>query len=65
MHPDNLGYPVHRLTTDELRRYRRALEHSLTCIPAGTPVRELLHTRLVEVLGEEECRAQLQLTGGR
>jgi hypothetical protein len=65
MHLDEPGYPVHRLTTDELRRYRRALEHSLTCIPAGTPVRELLHTRLVEVLGEEECRAQLQPTGGR
>jgi hypothetical protein len=37
---------VHALTTYELRRYRRALEHSLKSIPAGVPVRELLHARL-------------------
>lgn len=65
MHTEKPGYPVHALTTYELRRYRRALEHSLKCIPAGTPVRDLLHTRLAEVLAEEECRAQLQVACGR
>jgi hypothetical protein len=54
---DQPRYPVHALSRDELRRYRRALEHSLTGIPAGAPVHELLHTRLAEVLVEEECRA--------
>lgn len=65
MHTEKPGHPVHVLTMYELRRYRRALEHSLKCIPAGTPVRDLLHTRLAEVLAEEECRAQLQVTCGR
>ncbi|MDQ2814053.1 MAG: hypothetical protein M3Z75_19840 [Actinomycetota bacterium] len=65
MHTEKPGYPVQALTTDELRRYRRALEHSLRYIPAGVPVRDLLHTRLAEVLAEEECRAQLQVTCGR
>jgi hypothetical protein len=61
VHSDQPRYPVHALTTYELRRYRRALEHSLTGIPAGAPVRELLHTRLAEVLVEEEGRAALKV----
>ncbi len=51
---------MHALTTYELRRYRRALEHSLKGIPAEAPVREQLSSRLAEVVAEEECRAQLQ-----
>ena len=64
MRADQPSHPVHVLTTYELRRYRRALEHSLTAIPVGTPVRELLHARLVEVLAEEECRVRLELACG-
>jgi hypothetical protein len=64
MRPDKPRHPVHALTTYELRRYRRALEHSLKAIPAGVPVRELLHARLDEVLAEEECRARLQVACG-
>ena len=51
---------MHALTTYELRRYRRALEHSLKGIAADAPVRERLYARLAEVAAEEECRAQLQ-----
>jgi hypothetical protein len=60
MRTDNPRYPVHALTTYELRRYRRALEHSLKGIPADAPVRERLYNRLAEVIAEEEGRAQLQ-----
>jgi hypothetical protein len=64
MHTDKPSYPVHALTTYELRRYRRALEHSLKAVPGHAPVRELLHSRLAEVLAEEECRARLHTTCG-
>jgi hypothetical protein len=64
MRQDTPSHPVHALTTYELRHYRRALEHSLKTIPAGVPVRELLHARLSEVLAEEECRAHLQVACG-
>jgi hypothetical protein len=57
---DNPKHPVYALTTYELRRYRRAIEHSLNGIPADAPVRERLYARLAEVVAEEECRAQLQ-----
>jgi hypothetical protein len=60
MRTDHPRHPVHGLTTYELRRYRRALEHSLNGIPPDAPVRERLYTRLAEVVAEEECRAQLQ-----
>jgi len=60
MRSDNPRHPVHALTTYELRRYRRALEHSLKGIAADAPVRERLYARLAEVAAEEECRAQLQ-----
>lgn len=64
MRNDKPSHPVHALTTYELRRYRRALEHSLKTIPVGVPVRELLQARLSEVLAEEECRAQLEVACG-
>lgn len=64
MRTDKPSHPVHALTTYELRRYRRALEHSLNGIPAHAPARELLHTQLAEVLAEEECRARLQVVCG-
>jgi hypothetical protein len=60
MRSDNQRHPVHALTTYELRRYRRALEHSLKGIPTHAPVRERLYARLAEVVAEEECRAPLQ-----
>lgn len=60
MRTDNPRHPVYALTTYELRRYRRALEHSLKGISADAPVRERLRSRLAEVVAEEECRARLQ-----
>lgn len=53
-------HPLPALTTYELARYRRELEHALTAIPAST----LLHTRLAEVLAEQESRASLRDDGG-
>ncbi len=60
MSTDTPRHPVHALTTYELRRYRRALEHSLKGIPSHAPVRQRLNARLAEVVAEEECRTQLQ-----
>jgi hypothetical protein len=60
MRTDHPRHPVHALTTYELLRYRRALEHSLEGIPADAPVRERLRTQLAEVVAEEECRVRLR-----
>jgi hypothetical protein len=52
-------HPMYALTTYELSRYRRELEHALTALPEHAPVRELLQGRLAEVLTEEESRARI------
>jgi hypothetical protein len=48
MRQEQPSRPVHALTSDEPRRHRGALEHSLNTIPAGVQVRDL-HARLSEV----------------
>jgi hypothetical protein len=60
MTPDTPRHPLPALTTYELARYRRELEHSLTVIPATAPVRALLQTRLAQILAEQETRARLK-----
>jgi hypothetical protein len=52
-------HPTHALTTYELSRYRRELEHALKELPAHAPVRELLHGKLAEVLAEEDSRIKI------
>ena len=52
-------HPMHELTTYELSRYRRELEHALTALPEHAPVRELLHGKLAEVLAEEHSRTKI------
>ena len=52
-------HPMHALTTYELSRYRRELEHALRELPEHAPVRELLRGKLAEVLGEEVSRAKI------
>ena len=52
-------HPIHALTTYELSRYRRELEHALKVLPEHAPVRELLQGKLAEVLAEEDSRAKI------
>ena len=52
-------HPMHALTTYELARYRRELEHALKELPDHAPVRELLRGKLAEVLAEEDSRAKI------
>ena len=52
-------HPLHALTTYELSRYRRDLEHALKVLPEHAPVRELLQGRVAEILAEEESRAKI------
>jgi len=48
--------PMHALTTYQLSRYRRELEHALKALPEHVAVRELLGGKLAEVLAEQEGR---------
>jgi len=54
------GHPVPALTTFELGRYRRELEHAITGIAPDAPVQEDLHRKLGEVLAEQESRTHIQ-----
>jgi hypothetical protein len=53
-------HAMHALTTYELARYRRELEHALKTLPRHAEVRMLLQRRLTDVLDEQQARAQLQ-----
>jgi hypothetical protein len=46
------------LTTFELARYRRELEHAIKTLPETVEVRELLQQRLAEVVAEVDDRAR-------
>jgi DNA-binding transcriptional regulator/RsmH inhibitor MraZ len=52
-------HPLHALTTYELSRYRRQLEHALQALPEHAVVRELLRGKLTEVLAEQESRVAI------
>jgi hypothetical protein len=52
-------HPLHALTTYELSRYRRELEHALKELPTDAPVRELLQAKLAEVLAEQRSRTKI------
>jgi DNA-binding transcriptional regulator/RsmH inhibitor MraZ len=49
-------HPLHALTTYELSRYRRQLEHALEALPEHAAVHELLREKLAEALAEQESR---------
>ena len=53
-------HPMHALTTYELTRYRRELEHALKTLPEHVEVRALLQQRLTAVTDEQQARTQLQ-----
>ena len=54
------GHPVPALTTFELGRYRRELEHAIKGISPDAPVQEDLRRKLGEVLAEQESRTRIQ-----
>jgi hypothetical protein len=59
---DQPEYPLHALTTFELRDYRRQLESAVAFFDRQDPVppvRHRLQARLDEVLAEQESRARL------
>ena len=51
-------HPLPALTTYELSRYRRQLEHALKALPGHAPVRGQLQQRLAEVMAEQHSRTQ-------
>jgi hypothetical protein len=52
-------YPVSQLTTSELTRYRRELEHAVKRIAPDAPVQTELHRRLDVVLAEQDEREKI------
>jgi hypothetical protein len=52
-------YPVCQLTTSELTRYRRELEHAVKGIAPDAPVQTELHRRLDAVLAEQDEREKI------
>jgi hypothetical protein len=58
-------YPVYQLTTSELTRYRRELEHAVTGISPGAPVQAELRRRLDVVLAEQDEREKMAGRGGK
>ncbi len=55
-------HPLHALTTFELERYQRELQHALTVLPERVTVRELLQGKLAEVLAEQHSRTKIAAT---
>jgi hypothetical protein len=53
---DSPRHPLPALTTYELSRYRRQLEHALKALPGHAPVRELLQQQLAEAIAEQDSR---------
>jgi hypothetical protein len=52
-------HPVHQLTTSELTRYRRELEHAVKGISPEAPVQTELRRRLDVVLAEQDEREKI------
>jgi hypothetical protein len=55
-------YPLHALTTYELRGYRHDLESAIAFFDQQTPVppaRDQLQARLADVIAEQDDRARL------
>jgi hypothetical protein len=52
-------HPLGALTTAELTRYRRELEHALKALPGHAAVRQQLQARLADVQAEQESRAAI------
>lgn len=60
--PVTVEEPQHRvsqLTTSELARYRRELEHALKTLPEHATVRATLSAKLDDVLAEQQDRVRI------
>ena len=57
-------HPLPAMTTYELSRYRRDLEHALRSLPVGAPARQVLGQRLDGVLAEQQSRDDAVRTSG-
>ena len=58
-------HPLDALTTYELSRYRRQLEHALKAVPGHDPVRAGLQQRLADVQAEQHSRTTITATSGQ
>jgi hypothetical protein len=56
-------HPVSALTTYELARYGRELEHAVKTLPEHASMRELLQQRLTAVLAEQDERVHIRQAG--
>jgi hypothetical protein len=52
-------HPLPALTTYELARYHRDLDHAVRALPARAPALALLRQRLAEVVAEQDSRATI------
>ena len=52
-------HPLGALTTAELTRYRRELEHALKTLPDHATVRDQLKAKLADIQAEQESRASI------
>jgi hypothetical protein len=52
-------HPIAQLTTSELARYRRELEHAVKGISDDAPVQATLRSKLDEVLAEQVEREKI------
>jgi hypothetical protein len=62
--PAEPKHPMHALTSYELNRYRRDLEHAVAHL-GQAPVVADLRAKLDEVIGEQDDRARLAADGRR
>ena len=59
------SHPVAALTSYELSRYRRQLEHALKAVPGHDPARAGLQQRLADVQAEQHSCTTITATGGQ
>jgi hypothetical protein len=60
---DQPPHPIHALTSYEISRYRRELEHAIQGISPDAPVQADLRRKLAEVTAEQDQRAKLASNG--
>jgi len=64
MHVEQPQHPTSQLTTSELNRYRRQLEHSLKALPTQATVRTQLQARLAALDAHREVLLRCIGSGG-
>jgi hypothetical protein len=64
MPPPPPSHPLPAMTTFELSRLRRDLEHALKSLPTTAAERAQVQQQLTAVIAEQESRNQTPATGG-